>query len=69
MPGPPRPDYGQPMASPPDAPPAHVAALAEQRAAARAAEDFAAGDRLRDEIAAAGWVVRDGPDGPTLLPA
>lgn len=47
-------------------PPADVVALAERRAAARAAKDFAASDALRDEIAAAGWVVRDTADGWTL---
>jgi hypothetical protein len=36
-----------------------VRELAEQRAAARTAKDFARSDALRDEIAAAGWVVRD----------
>ena len=44
-------------------PPSDVIALAEQRAAARAAKDFAESDRLREAIAAAGWVVRDGPEG------
>ena len=52
----------------PDTPPEQVTAMAEQRAAARAAKDFAASDRLRDEIADAGWVVRDGPDGSSLAP-
>ena len=47
-------------------PPPEVVALAERRAAARAAKDFAASDTLRDEIAALGWVVRDGADGWTL---
>lgn len=47
-------------------PPPQVLALSERRALARAAKDFAESDRLRDEIAAAGWVVRDGPDGPVL---
>jgi hypothetical protein len=47
-------------------PPPEVAALAERRAAARAAKDWAASDALRDEIAALGWVVRDAPDGWTL---
>ncbi len=45
------------------APPSHVRVLAERRAAARTAKDWADSDRLRDEIAAAGWVVRDTPDG------
>ena len=50
-------------------PSAELVALAEQRAQARATKDFAASDRIRDELLAAGWVVRDGPDGPDLLPA
>ncbi|MCU1590896.1 MAG: hypothetical protein JWP11_2152 [Frankiales bacterium] len=40
--------------------------LAEERAEARAAKDFGASDRLRDEIASRGWTVRDGPDGWSL---
>jgi hypothetical protein len=55
-------------AGPPDGPPDDVRALLEQRAAARAAKDYAASDRLRDEIAAAGWVVRDTPDGQQVAP-
>jgi hypothetical protein len=47
-------------------PPPDVAALAERRAAARAAKDYAASDALRDEIAALGWVVRDTADGQAL---
>jgi cysteinyl-tRNA synthetase len=50
-----------------DAPEA-VRALAEQREQARAERDFAESDRLRDEIAAQGWDVRDGADGFELLP-
>ena len=50
-----------------EAPP-EVVALAEQRAAARTARDFAAADRLRDEIAAAGWVVSDAAEGFGLRP-
>ena len=46
--------------------PPNVVALAEQRAAARTAKDFATSDRLRDEIATLGWTVRDGADGWTL---
>jgi cysteinyl-tRNA synthetase len=49
--------------------PAEVVALAAARQAARAAKDFAGSDRLRDEIAAAGWVVRDVAGGYELLPA
>ncbi len=52
-----------------DGPPDAVLALAREREAARAARDFARSDALRDEIAAAGWVVRDGADGQTLVPA
>ena len=43
-------------------------ALLERRQAARAARDFAAADRLREELAALGWEVRDGADGATLVP-
>lgn len=50
------------------APSPHVVALAERRAAARAATDYAGSDRLRDEIAEAGWGVSDGPDGYVLTP-
>jgi hypothetical protein len=46
--------------------PDEVTRLAEQRAEARAAKDFAESDRLRDEIAALGWTVRDGADGWSL---
>ena len=48
--------------------PAEVTALADRRAEARAAKDFAESDRLRDAIADAGWTVRDGPDGSVLSP-
>ena len=51
--------------------PAEVVALARARAEARAARDFAESDRLRDEIAAAGWEVRDvhgAPGGFELVP-
>jgi cysteinyl-tRNA synthetase len=39
--------------------PAELEELARARVEARAREDFDASDRLRDEIAAAGWEVRD----------
>ena len=49
-------------------PPPELIALAERRAQARAQRDFAEADRLRDELKAAGWEVRDGPEGPELVP-
>ena len=50
--------------------PDDVRMLAEQRAAARAAGDWGEADRLRGEIEAAGWVVRDvqGNGGFQLVP-
>jgi cysteinyl-tRNA synthetase len=50
--------------------PAEVAELAARRREARDAKDFAGADRLRDEIAAAGWEVRDvaEPPGYRLVP-
>ncbi len=48
--------------------PAAVRELANRREQAREGRDFAAADRLRDEIATAGWEVRDGPAGFELLP-
>ena len=50
-------------------PPPELIELAERRARARAARDFAEADRLRDALRAEGWDVRDGPDGPELVPA
>ncbi|MDQ6775566.1 MAG: cysteine--tRNA ligase [Actinomycetota bacterium] len=49
--------------------PAEVRALCSDRERARAAGDWGEADGLRAEIAARGWEVRDGPDGPELLPA
>ena len=48
---------GQPVAA--EVLPAGGAALLDARAAARAGQDFAASDRLRDELAALGVVVKD----------
>jgi cysteinyl-tRNA synthetase len=48
--------------------PAPVRDLAEQRERARAGRDFAEADRLRGEIVALGWEVRDGGGGFELLP-
>ena len=55
------------LASRVDAPP-EVAKLAEARLRAREARDFAEADRLRDEIASAGWEVRDAAGGFELVP-
>ena len=49
-------------------PPAELVELAARRAEARAAKDFGEADRLRDEVRAAGWEIRDGPAGPELVP-
>lgn len=46
--------------------PEAVQQLADARAAARDAKDWAASDRLRDEIAALGWHIRDGKSGYEL---
>jgi cysteinyl-tRNA synthetase len=46
--------------------PRDVVRLAEERAAARGAKDFARADSLRDRIADAGWTVVDEPGGYRL---
>lgn len=43
--------------------PAEIRGLAEQRWQAKQDRDWARSDELRDEIAAAGWVVKDSKDG------
>ena len=43
--------------------PAEVLGLARRREEARAARDFDTADRLRDELAGAGWEMRDEPGG------
>lgn len=48
-------------------PPTEILSLADARQTARTEKDFAASDRLRDEIAALGWEVRDTPDGYELV--
>lgn len=48
--------------------PAEVTELLAQRQAARAAKNWAESDRIRDAIAALGWVVKDSKDGPKLSP-
>jgi len=49
--------------------PEQVRGLAQAREQARQARDFATADRLRDEIAALGWEVRDAAGGFELLPS
>ena len=48
--------------------PPEIVTLAEARIVARASRDFAEADRLRDEIAAHGWEVRDVAAGYELVP-
>jgi cysteinyl-tRNA synthetase len=47
--------------------PAEIVELAERRGRARAERDFETSDRLRDELAAAGWRMRDRSDGYDLV--
>jgi cysteinyl-tRNA synthetase len=49
--------------------PETVQALAQMRIEARVNKDWTASDRLRDEIAAKGWVVEDTPQGQKLKKA
>ena len=46
--------------------PAEIQSLLDQRAEARKAKNWAESDRLRDEIAAAGWIVKDSKDGQSV---
>ena len=48
--------------------PAEIAALAEARRAAKAAKDWPEADRLRNEISALGWEVKDTKEGYELCP-
>jgi cysteinyl-tRNA synthetase len=48
--------------------PAEALALLDDRERARRERDFGEADRLRDELRALGWEVRDSPEGPELLP-
>jgi cysteinyl-tRNA synthetase len=50
-----------------DQAPPEIVEKAERRAEARAARDFGASDRLRDELLEAGWEMRDEPGGYTLV--
>jgi hypothetical protein len=51
-----------------DGPPPEVLELVEEREDARAGQDWAKADALRDRIAARGWQVRDTTGGTELLP-
>jgi cysteinyl-tRNA synthetase len=46
--------------------PAEIQTLLDQRAAARTAKDFPLSDQLRDQLAAAGWTVKDTKDGQKI---
>ena len=46
--------------------PAEIQALLDKRAEARKARNWAESDRLRDEIAAAGWTVKDSREGQSV---
>ena len=46
--------------------PAEIQAMLDERAAARAAKNWAESDRLRDAIAAAGWLVKDSREGQSV---
>ncbi|HLH13421.1 MAG TPA: cysteine--tRNA ligase [Solirubrobacteraceae bacterium] len=48
---------------------AHAEQLLSQREQARALRDFETADRLREQLRALGWEIRDGPEGPELVPA
>ena len=50
-----------------EAPP-ELRRLADEREAARAARDFERADAIRDQLAEAGWQIRDTPDGASLVP-
>jgi cysteinyl-tRNA synthetase len=52
-----------------DAAPDQVTRLADEREEARAAREWERADALRAQIAELGWEVRDGPNGPELVPS
>jgi cysteinyl-tRNA synthetase len=48
-------------------PPEEIMALVQQRAEARTNKNWAESDKLRDEIAALGWIVQDSKEGYKLV--
>ena len=46
--------------------PAEITELVEARTAAKKAKDFAEADRIRDELKAKGYIVKDTPNGPQV---
>ena len=57
---------GLPLKAKEEAVPAELLQMARQRAEARKAKNWAEADRLRDAIAAAGYLLEDTPQGPVL---
>ncbi len=49
--------------------PLEILALLEERQTARKSRDFAAADRIRDEIISAGYLIEDTPEGPKVKKA
>ena len=56
------------LLAPTEEAPSDVRELAEQREQARGARDFQEADRIREELRQRGWDIRDGPQGPELIP-
>jgi cysteinyl-tRNA synthetase len=48
--------------------PEELRRLASEREEARAARDFERADAIRDQLAEAGWQIRDTPEGAKLVP-
>jgi cysteinyl-tRNA synthetase len=46
----------------------NAAALLDERERARADRDFARADEIREQLRALKWEIRDGPQGPELIP-
>jgi len=49
-----------------ESPPEEIVELVNERQRARREKDFARADQIRDQLAAAGWVVEDTPDGARI---